>query len=318
MHGGSRIRFLSIGFCLCLATSACAVQAAAGTVRAAAAPREPAVFYGTWGANLPGVAAYSASTGRRLKILVPHEPGGGVLQLALAPRDRTIAFTAGNGTCGTVIESVASTGGPVHVLVAEGRQHGGTPASSPSYSADGRYFSYVTSYCDTQATFLHIRDLRTGKTRTRRISLTPFGLVFLRGDRVAVAAAGPAGLTAVSLPSLAARSYRAPSGCSYDQVAGTESRLIAALDCGRRHQLSVVSLSTRTFRVTGTVARLGSCLRADSLSLSGGGAVLAEAVRGCNVRPTAIPRAEVVAIRGGHARTVLAGKITALPGDVVW
>jgi hypothetical protein len=317
MYGGSRVTFLSIGFCLCLATSACAAQVSADTGPPAAS-REPALFFGTWGENLPGVAAYSASTGRRLRVLVPHEPGGGVLQLALAPRGQTIAFTAGNGTCGTVIKSVASTGGPVRVLVAEGQQHGGTPASSPSYSADGRYFSYVTSYCDTLATFLHVRDLRTGTTLTHRINLTPFGLVFIRGDRVAVAADGSAGLTVVSLPSLAARSFRAPAGCSYDQVAGTESRLLAALDCGRRHQLSVVSISTRTFRVTGTVARLGGCRRADSLSLSGGGDVLVEAVRGCNVRPAAIPQAEIVAIRGGHARTILAGKITALPGDVVW
>jgi hypothetical protein len=317
MYGGSRVRFLSIGFCLCLATSACAAQASANT-GSPVAGREPAVFYGTWGKNLPGVAVYSASTGRRLKVLVPQEPGGGVLQLALAPGGRTLAFTAGNGTCGSLIDSVGTTGGPVHVLVPEGHQHGGTPARSPSYSADGRYFSYVTSYCDTQATFLHIRDLRTGKTLTHRINLTLFGLVFIRGDRVAVVAAGPARLTVVSLPSLAARSYRAPAGCSYDQVAGTESRLIAALDCGRRHQLSVVSLSTRTLRVTGTLARLGRCLHADSISLAGDGAVLVEATRGCDVRPTAIPSAEIVEIRGGHARTILAGKIDALPGDVVW
>jgi hypothetical protein len=317
MYGGSRVKVLSIGFCLCLVTSACAAQASANT-GSPAAGREPAVFYGTWGKNLPGVAVYSASTGRRLKVLVPQEPGGGVLQLALAPGGRTLAFTAGNGTCGSLIESVATAGGPVHVLVPGRPQHGGTPAGGPAYSADGRYFSYVTSYCGTPAAFLHIRNLRTGMTLTHRVYLTLFGLVFIRGDRVAVAAAGPAGLTVVSLPSLAARSYRAPAGCSYDQVAGTESRLIAALDCGRRHRLSVVSLSTRTFRVTGTVARLGGCLHAGSLSLASGGAVLVEATRGCDVRPTADPSDEIEEIRGGHARTVLAGKIYALPGDVVW
>jgi WD40 repeat protein len=328
MYRVSRFKFLIVGLGLCLATSACAEQASAGTVRAAS-PREPAVFYGTWSENLPGIAVYSASTGRRLKILVPQEPGGGVLQVALAPDGRTIAFTAGDGTCGTDIKSVGTTGGPVQVLVPEGHQHGGTPALAPSYSPDGRYFTYSTLYCDGGATFLHIRNLRTGMTHGYRTGLGTFGLVFLRGDRQAVVqgVAPPASgayksagqhLTVVSLPALAVRRYRPPAGCLFDQVAGTSSRLIAALTCGKRRVLSVVSLSTRTFRVTGTVARLGACLYAYNLSLAGDGAVLVAAEGGPDACPGAARRAEIVAIRGGQPRTILASKGSGLPADVVW
>ena len=327
MYRVSGFKFMIVGIGLCLATSACAEQASASA--APAAGREPAVFYGTWGENLPGIAVYTASTGRRLKVLVPQEPGGGVLQIALAPGGRTLAFTAGDGTCGTLIESVATSGGTVHVLVPEGHQHGGTPALGPSYSPDGRYFSYTTMYCDGGALFLHIRNLRTGVTHSYRTGLGAMGLVFLRGDRQAVVqgVAPPASgayrsagehLTVVSLPSLAVRSYRAPAGCLFDQVAGTESRLIAALTCGKHRVLSVVSLSTRTFRVTGTVARLGDCLYAYDLSLATDGAVLVAAEGGPDACPSAARRTEIAAIQGGHARTILASKGYGLPGGVVW
>lgn len=324
MYGGSRFKFLIIGLGLCLAALGCAEQAAAST-----ASREPAVFYGTYGENLPGIAAYSASTGRRLETLVPQEPGGGVFQIALGPGGRTLAFAAGNGTCGLLIESVATTGGPVRVLVPEGRQHGGTPAFAPSYSADGRYFSYKTFYCNGNTQFLHIRNLRTGASRVYRTALGDFGLVFIRDDRQAVvqgvappvAAANHSEveqLTVVSLPSLAVRHYRAPAGCVFDQVAGTENRLIAALTCGSRRVLSVVTLSTRTFRVTGTVARVGDCLYAYDLSLAGDGAVLLAAEGGPDACPSAAKRAEIVAIQGGQARTILVSSGSGLPGGVVW
>jgi hypothetical protein len=352
MYGGSRVTLLCAGLGLCLAISACAAQASAdaggkaaahaaltvakhggapavgrapapGRVpavgRAPAPGREPAEFFGTW--LVPDqavtVAAFSAATGRRLRILAPPEPGGGDSGLALAPGGRTLAFAAGNGTCGSLIESVATAGGPVRVLVPDRPQHGGMPASAPSYSADGRYLSYGTVYCSGLTEHLNLENLRTGMVRVQRTGFGQFGLVFIRDDHLAVAAAG-AHLAVASLPSLTVRTYPAPAGCSLDSVAGTESRLVATLDCGPRHLLSVVSLSTRTFRVTGTLARLGRCLQAGSISLAGDDAVLVEATRGCDVRPTAIPSAEIVAIRGGHARTILAGKIDALPGDVVW
>lgn len=47
----------------------------------------------------------------------------------------------------------------------------------------------------------------------------------------------------MTLPALTARTYNPPSGCTYQQVSGTETTLVAALACGTRDTLSLVSLS---------------------------------------------------------------------------
>jgi hypothetical protein len=342
MSSGLRNKVLILGLGVCLATSAGVAQAMTGhrpaapapaaaatavtaadavarTPAAAATASHPAVFFGTW--FVPGqaetVAEFSAASGHLLRLLAPPEPGGGDGQIALGPRSRTVAFTALDGTCAASIESAATAGGPVRILVPYRPQHGGTLAYGPSYSADGRFFSYQTRYCDSGATFLHIQNLRTGATSVRQTTIG--GLIFIDDDHRAVDAGGETPrLTVVSLPSLATRTYRAPAGCRFDGAAGTQTRLVAALDCGSRRALSVVSLSASTFRVTATLARLGSCLQNASLSLGADGAVVLEADRGCQLSPTAIPRAELVEIYAGRARVVLSGKATALPGDPVW
>ncbi len=45
-------------------------------------------------------------------------------------------------------------------------------------------------------------------------------------------------------------------------------RLDALLQCGPGHELSLVAISPRTFTVTRTLIRLGSCLGGETISLA--------------------------------------------------
>jgi hypothetical protein len=67
------------------------------------------------------------------------------------------------------------------------------------------------------------------------------------------------------------------------ELAGTETEVDALLQCGRGHELNVVAISPRTFTVTRTLIRLGSCLPAIPLDnpfdRSGGPGALGAASR---------------------------------------
>jgi hypothetical protein len=278
----------------------------------------PAEFFGDW-LTPYGLAAFSAATGRAERRLVPPAAGGGVGQLALAPGGKAISFADGGGSCASSIDSVAASGGQVTVLVPYQARDGGIPAFGPAYSSDGRYFSYGTLQCDNGATFLHIRDLGTGKTDVYRTNDGLQGLTFVNDDRRGVFLADGK-LAAVALPALTTRTYSPPAGCTYKQVAGTETTLVAALECGKRDRLSLVSLSVHTLQVTGTIASLGTCQLADSLSQapSAPANLLLEVTLGCDNGPTSDPRAVLLEIHGSTVRQVRSGKFSALPANLVW
>jgi hypothetical protein len=323
--------------CLCLAGLACvaagawAAPAAAVTVRspgtrwpkAASSVLQrglPAVFFGDW--LIPGKAialgAFSAASGKLERIIAPPEGGGGVGQLALAPGGKAIAFEAGRYMCGSLIESVATKGGPVKVLVPDRPQHGGTPAIGPSYSPDGRYFSYGTFYCNNSVSFLHIRDLRTGQSRVYKTRDGITGLTFIDNDRRAVFV-NDWRLIVADLPALTTRTYSPPAGCRYYDIASTKTKLVAAMDCGKKLKSSLVTLSTTTFRDIGTPIRLGSCKAPDSLSIAPGDpALLVEVTLGCHNGPRTDPNAALLEIRGTAIHQLLSGKYTYLPGNSVW
>jgi hypothetical protein len=288
----------------------------------AASPHSlPAVFFGDHLILRKAVAmgVFSSATGRLEKIIAPPKPFGGVSQLALAPGGKTIAWVQGNGTCGSLIESAATTGGRIKVVVPDKPQHGGTPAFGPSYSPDGRYFSYGTMHCDNGATFLHLRDLSTGRTRTYRTSAGIFGLTFIDNDRRALYMNGFQ-LDVASLPALTSRVIRPPAGCRYYHVTGTETKLVVALVCGKRHHASLITLSTTTFRPTGAPIKLGKCTLPTSLSIapSDPAALLVEDILGCHTSPTKDPKAALLEIRGVAVHQILSGKFAFLPGNSVW
>ena len=90
---------------------------------------------------------------------------------------------------------------------------------------------------------IHVRNLRTGHELTGRGYL-PERAVFVNNDRQIAFADG--NLVIVEIPSFARHAFQPPRGCQYLQLAGTETKLIATLDCGRRHALSLVAISTST------------------------------------------------------------------------
>jgi hypothetical protein len=278
----------------------------------------PAEFFADW-LTPSGLAAFSAATGRVERRLVPPEAGGGVSQLALVPGGKAISFADGGGSCASSIDSVDASGGPAKVLVRYQRRDGGIPAFGPAYSSDGRYFSYGTLQCDTGAAFLHIRDLGTGHTDVYRTNDGLQGLIFINDDQRAVFLADGK-LAAVTLPALTTRTSSPPSGCTYTQVSGTETTLVAALECGTRDTLSLVSLSVKTLAITGTIASLGPCRLADSLSqaASAPANLLLEVTLGCHNGPASDPRAVLLEIHSGTARQVRSGKVSALPANPVW
>lgn len=319
------VRQLTLG----LAGAACAVtvtspalgSSAQPAAASAPAPGMPRVFYGDW--LVPGKAValgvFSSATGRLKRIIVPPRAGGGVGLLALAAGGKSIAFEAGNGTCGSLIESVSAKGSPIKVVVPDGTGHGGTPSFGPSYSADGRYFSYGTLYCDNSDTFLHIRNLKTRRTSVYRTKDGITGLVFLGKDK-RVAFLNDWHLVVANLPSLTSHSYPPPDGCRYYDLAGTATKLVAAMVCGRHLRLSLVTLSTTTFRPVGKPLGLGRCKLPDSLSVAPTypSARLLEVTLGCHNGPTADPKAALLEISGRTVRELLSGKFAFLPGDSVW
>jgi hypothetical protein len=190
----------------------------------------------------------------------------------------------------------------------------------PSYSADGRYLIYDTVPCGPSGhALLHIRDLGTGRELTGAGVLGDADAVFLDHDSevvfdAAMTGTGGTGLEVLRMPSMAVTAYPAPRGCRYQALAGTqtETELDALLQCGPGHELSAVAISPRTFTVTRTLIRLGSCRGGETISLAPAdpSAMLAETYDAC-LSPTArATRGDyrIVKIRAGQAWRVTSGQ----------
>ncbi len=269
----------------------------------------PADFVGVSSLGADGVVAvYSATNGRLIRKLTVPMPGGGPGGPQLSADGRTVIFVRGTGSCAQIIDTVPFRGGPEQTLI----PITGNPLTSknysipgdPSYSADGRYLIYDTVPCGPSGRALvHVRDLSTGDERTRSVTPGYTLSVFLDHDSEVVGRTGT-GLEVLRMPSMAVTAYPAPRGCRYQPLAGTqaETELVAFLQCGPGDELSVVAVSPRTFTVTRTLIRLGSCLGGETISLAPAdpSAMLAEIYDAC-LPPTAPGGYTIVKIRDGHA-----------------
>jgi hypothetical protein len=141
--------------------------------------------------------------------------------------------------------------------------------------------------------------------------------VFTDNDRQVSASGSQAGVLRV--PSLTGRAYAtAPRGCRYVSLAGTSTELFATPDCGARDALSVVALSPRTFTATRTLIRLGTCLYGSiSAAVHDPSALLAETEGAC-LPPTAVPKEQILEIRGAEATMVLSGSASFMPMSAIW
>ena len=272
----------------------------------------------SWGGGTGDVVAvYSATDGHLIRKLTVPMPGGGPFSPRLSRDGRTVIFDRGQGTCAQTIDTVPFRGGREQVLVPmSGTGNNAIIPGGPSYSADGRYLIYDTSPCGPSGhALLHIRDLSTGRELTGAGFLGYAGSVFLDHDTQVVFAG--TGLEVLQMPSMAVTAYPVPRGCRYQALAGTETELVALLQCGPGHQLSVVAISPRTFTVTRTLIRLGSCLGGQTLSLAPAGpsAMLAETYDAC-LPPTARGDYRIVKIRAGQAWRVTSGQD--VPQSVSW
>jgi hypothetical protein len=283
----------------------------------------PATFIGISTGTRPissRLAVYSAANGRVLKYLTAAAPGvGRFASLELSADGGTVVFGLFGGTCTAYIDTVPAGGGAERVLIPPA--HGDIPFAA-SYSADGKYLIYGTVVpCPPPyryPTMIHVRNLRTGHELAGPGALG-WDAVFVNDDRQVVFV-NDAGLTVLQLPSLRAGAYPAPRGCRYQGLAGTETELDALLQCGPGHELSVVAISPRTFTVTKTLIRLGSCLGGDTISLAPAdpSAILAETYDACL---SAAARAtlgdnRIVKIRAGQAWLVTSGHD--LPEAAFW
>lgn len=290
----------------------------------------PADFIGVSWATTPVMAVeavYSATDGHLIRKLTVPMPGGGLGDPRLSPDGRTVIFSRGQGTCAQTIDTVPFRGGREQVLVPmTGTGNNAINPGDPSYSADGRYLIYDTVPCNPSGhVLLHIRDLSTGRELTGAGFLGVADSVF--GDHDGeVVFAGPGlevgtgpGLEVLRMPSMTVTAYPVPRGCRYQALAGTETEteLDALLQCGPGHQLSVVAISPRTFTVTRTLIRLGSCLGGETISLAPAdpSAMLAETYDAC-LSPTARGDYRIVKIRAGQAWPVTSGQD--VPQSVSW
>jgi len=282
--------------------------ATATTATSVTAAGFPADFAGV-SPDFGTVAVYSATDGHLIRTLTVPMPGGGPGTPRLSPDGRTVIFSRGQGSCAQTIDTVPFRGGRELVLVPmAGIGNNATNPGDPSYSADGRYLIYDTVPCGPSGhALLHIRDLSTGRELTGAGLLGYGGSVFLDHDSEVVSA-GP-GLEVLRMPSMAVTTYPAPHGCQYQWLAGTETELDVMLQCGPGHALSIVAISPRTFTVTRTLIRLGSCLGGAGISLARAdpSAILAETDDAC-LAPTARGEYRIVKIRDGHAWPVTSGQ----------
>jgi len=290
----------------------------------------PANFIGVSWATTPVlavVAVYSAADGHLIRTLTVPMPGGGLGDPRLSPDGRTVIFSRGQGSCAQTIDTVPFRGGREQVLISmTGTGNNAINPGDPSYSADGRYLIYDTVPCNPSGhALLHIRDLRTGRELTRAGFLGVADSVFLDHDSEVVFDAARAetetgtGLEVLRMPSMAVTAYPAPRGCRYQALAGTqtETGLDALLQCGPGHELSIVAISPRTFTVTRTLIRLGSCLGGETISVTPAdpSATLAETYDAC-LPSAARGEYRIVKIRAGQAWRVTSGPD--VPQSVSW
>ena len=315
-----------------VALVACGSQAAPGrastqhhrisavTVSALPAAQFPASFVGLNPPHGPRSAAgrlavYSTANGKRLRFLTAQEPGGGAFNPVLSADGRRVAFERGAGSCAATIDAVPATGGRETVLISM-TFSGSRPMvpSSPAYSADGRYLGYLTTGCSWSSDdVIHVRDLRTGRELTGPGYLAERA-VFVNQDRQ-IGFADGGNLITVGIPAFARRTFPPPRGCQYLLLAGTETKLAATVECGRRHALSVVAISTSTFTVTKTLFRLTRCPTCTDLSLAATdpSAMLVATDNPC------VPVPGAIFVIGGQAgRLVLSGSALDLPYEIVW
>jgi len=308
-------------------TTPVTVMTATPAARGVAAAGFPADFIGvSWAttAVTAVVAVYSAADGHLIRKLTVPLPGGGVGAPRLSPDGRTVIFSRGQGSCAQTIDTVPLGGGREQVLVPmTGTGNNAINPGGPSYSADGRYLIYDTVPCSPSGRALvHIRDLSTGRELIRAGLLGDAAelasSVFLDHDSEVVSFVfTQAGLEVLRIPSMAEAVYPAPRGCRYQALAGTETELDALLQCGPGHQLSAVAVSPRTFAVTRTLIRLGSCLGGETLSLAPAdpSAMLAETYDAC-LPPTTRGEYRIVKIRAGQVWRVTSGQD--VPQGVSW
>ena len=304
------------------AAPAATVVTARPAATSVAAAGFPADFIGdSWSVGtMDVVAVYSTTDGHLIRKLTVPMPGGGPGGPLLSPDGRTVIFARGQGSCARTIDTVPFRGGREQVLVPmTGTGNNAIIPGGPSYSADGRYLIYDTVPCGPSGhALLHIRDLSTGRELTRAGALGDADSVFLDHDSEVVFDAAMAGtgtgLEVLRMPSMAMTAYPAPRGCRYQALAGseTEAELDALLQCGPGHELSVVAISPRTFTVTRTLIRLGSCLGGETISLASAdpSAMLAETYDACLSPATRATRGDyrIVKIRAGQAWRVTSGQ----------
>jgi hypothetical protein len=287
---------------------------------AVAAAQFPAGFVGLSAARGPRSAAgrlavYSTADGKRLRFLTAQEPGGGAFNPVISADGRTVAFERGAGSCAATIDAVPSAGGRETVLIpTKSGGHGPIVPSSPSYSADGRYLGYLTTGCSVYSdNVIHVRNLGTGHELTGRGYL-PERAVFVNQDRQ-IGFAADGNLVIVGIPSFVRRTFQPPRGCQYLLLAGTETKLAATMECGRRHALSIVAISRSTFSVTKTLFRLSRCPACTDLSLA---AADSSAMLVATDNPCAPVPGAILVIGGQTARPVLSGSALDLPYEIVW
>lgn len=297
-----------------------AAHVRSGAPASPAGSRFPATFIAVAAVTPTRLAVFSAVDGHRVKFLTTPQPGGGVNAPVLSANGRTVAFERGLGSCRVQIDTVPATGGRERVLVplvSSSKQT--TIAFAPSLSTDGRYLLYDTIHCLPPAhARVHLRTLATGHQVTSSRAGVPGGAVFVNGNRQVAYAGADGNLVVRRLPAFTTRLHAPPRNCRYQALAGTETRLVAALQCGTRHNLRLVAVSLRTFTVLRTLIRLGPCLASHDLSLAAGdpSAMLAETSNACQSQDTGQVR--ILTIRGHTVRLVRSGPRDKTPSQVLW
>jgi len=259
------------------------------------------------------LAVYSTADGRRLRFLTAQKVGG--FNPVISADGRTVAFERGAGPCDQTIDTVPFDGGRVRVLIPM-KSNANRPIvpSSPAYSSDGRYLGYLTTGCSVSShDVIHVRNLSSGHELTGHGYL-PERAVFVNSDRQIVFPYGGA-LVVVRLPSFARHTVQPPHGCQYELLAGTETKLAATVECGHRHAVSIVAISTRTFTAKRTVLRLSRCPTCLDLSFA---ATDPSAMLVATDNPCVPVRGSIYVIRGQTVRLVVSRSAQHLPYEIVW
>lgn len=319
VRAGAAVAVAAAAYASAPAVSAQLAAPAQARTSASAAKPFPAAFIAIAAVAPSRLAVFSAVTGHRLKYLTSPQPGGGVNAPVLSANGRIVAFERGLGTCAVRIDTVPAKGGRERVLVPlvnSGKQT--TVAIAPSFSADGRYLLYDTFNCvGSSHARIHLRNLATGHEVTSSRATVPAGAVFVNNNRQIAYAGSGGNLVVRQVPAFTIRRFAPPHTCGYEELAGTETRLVAVLRCGNLNNLSLAAVSLRTFTVTRTLNRLGPCLTSRDLSLATGDptAMLIETY-GCS--PPSAAHARILKIRDHIIRLIRSGKRTTTPRDVLW